>query len=161
MVKGTMVVIEQVCKEGHKKIWSSQPRNGTMPQGNLLLAAGIFFSGCSPNKVLKCLRHCNIATFGYRTFNLLQRSYLIPAVFHVWKMEQDKIFQDLKKSGKKVVLGGDGRCDSPGHSAKYGSYTMMEIDRSRILDIQLVQCNEVSSSNAMELEGLKRCLRQK
>ena len=105
-VKGTMVVLQQVCKEGHKKIWLSQPRNGTMPQGNLLMAAGMFFSGCSPNKVLKCLRHCNIATFGYRTFNLLQRSYLIPAVFHVWKIEQDQIFQDLKKSGKKVVLAG-------------------------------------------------------
>ena len=29
----------------------------------------------------------------------------------------------------------------------------------KVLDMQLVQCNEVTSSNAMELEGLKRCFK--
>ncbi|KAK7889099.1 hypothetical protein WMY93_024659 [Mugilogobius chulae] len=48
------------------------------------------------------------------------------------------------------------RADSPGHSAKYGSYTIMELESEKILDIQLVQSNEVGGSFYMEKEGLKR-----
>ncbi|KAF1380178.1 hypothetical protein PFLUV_G00184070 [Perca fluviatilis] len=50
------------------------------------------------------------------------------------------------------------RADSPGHSAKYGSYTLMHLDSNRIIDLQLVQSNEVGGSYHMEKEGIKRCL---
>ena len=46
-----------------------------------------------------------------------------------------------KVRNKEVVAGGGGRCDSPGHSMKYRTYSV-----------------EVKNSNGMELEGLKRCL---
>ena len=37
------------------------------------------------------------------------------------------------------MLGGIGRADSPGHSAKFGSYTVMELKKKAVMDIQLVQ----------------------
>ncbi|KAK7944340.1 hypothetical protein WMY93_000068 [Mugilogobius chulae] len=43
-----------------------------------------------------------------------------------------------------------------GHSAKFGSYTIMELESNKILDIQL--SNEVGGSAYMEKEGLKRSL---
>ena len=55
-------------------------------------------------------------------------------------------------------LSGDGRCDSPGHSAKYGTYTMIDQFSDKIIDFQIVQVSEVTSSNAMEREGFKRCM---
>ena len=51
-----------------------------------------------------------------------------------------------------------GRCDSPGHSAKYGTYSIVNTASSKVLDFSLVQVTEVKNSNAMELEGLKHCL---
>uniref|UniRef100_A0AAV2LZS8 Uncharacterized protein n=1 Tax=Knipowitschia caucasica TaxID=637954 RepID=A0AAV2LZS8_KNICA len=50
------------------------------------------------------------------------------------------------------------RADSPGHSAKYGSYTMMDLKSNKVVDIQLVQSNEVGNSVRMEKEGLVRSL---
>ncbi|XP_059378644.1 uncharacterized protein LOC132114511 isoform X1 [Carassius carassius] len=47
---------------------------------------------------------------------------------------------------------------SMGHSAKFGSYTIMHMETNKILDLQLVQNNEVGGSYHMEKEGLKRCL---
>ena len=38
-----------------------------------------------------------------------------------------------------VVLSGDGRSDSPGHSAKYGSFTVIEQRVNKVLDVELVQ----------------------
>ncbi|KAI0240741.1 hypothetical protein LSAT2_008479, partial [Lamellibrachia satsuma] len=47
---------------------------------------------------------------------------------------------------------------SPGHSAKYGTYTMMELRLGKVIDVQLVQSSEVKSSYWMEPESLKRSL---
>ena len=50
-------------------------------------------------------------------------------------------------------------CCSLGHTAKFASYTVMELSTSKILvlDVKLIQVNEVQNSNAMKQEGLKRC----
>ena len=39
-----------------------------------------------------------------------------------WKKYQQKLVQSLKKVKEGVVIAGDGRHDSMGHSAKYGAY---------------------------------------
>ncbi|XP_064643023.1 uncharacterized protein LOC135497205 [Lineus longissimus] len=59
---------------------------------------------------------------------------------------------------KELVIGGDGRCDSMGHSAKFGSYVFMELDINKLLSIELVQSNEApkQASTNMELVGIKR-----
>ena len=38
-----------------------------------------------------------------------------------------------------LVIGGDGRSDSPGFSAKYGSYTMLEERINKVINVELVQ----------------------
>ena len=53
---------------------------------------------------------------------------------------------------------GDGHCDSPGHNAKYGRYTMIDQETNKIVDFKVVQVSEVNNSNAMEREGFKRCM---
>ena len=52
---------------------------------------------------------------------------------------------------------GDGRCDSPGHSAKYGTYTLMDEKTNLIIEFSIVQVTE-ATSNAMECERCKRTL---
>ena len=47
----------------------------------------------------------------------------------------------------QLVIGGDGRAESPGHSAKFGSYTVMESKKEVGIDISLVQ---VSTHNNMQ-----------
>lgn len=56
------------------------------------------------------------------------------------------------------MLAGEGRCDSPGHNAKYGTYSLMEMTTEKIVDFSLVQVSEVANANFMDKEGLKRCL---
>ena len=76
------------------------------------------------------------------------------------------------------TVGGDGRCDSPGHCAKYGTYSLLELSCNRIIDFKLVQvyckvviidhvaqdfypCRVMRSAEAiyhMEKEGLSRAI---
>ena len=56
------------------------------------------------------------------------------------------------------MTGGDGRCDSPGHSAKFGTYSILDTETSKVIEFSLVQATEMKNSNGMELEDFKRCL---
>ena len=49
----------------------------------------------------------------------------MPVIIKMWKEEQDKLVERLSNIGGDVVLFGDGRSDSPGHSAKYGAFTFI------------------------------------
>ena len=52
-----------------------------------------------------------------------------PAISTVWKSQQLPLVSSLKDLQKKLTLSGDGRADSPGHSAKYGSYTRCPVPK--------------------------------
>ena len=65
--------------------------------------------------------------------------------------------QELVNKGA-IDLNGDGRCESPEHSAKYGTYTLMDNASDKMVAFSVVQVSEVTSSNAMEKEGFKRCI---
>ena len=60
---------------------------------------------------------------------------------------------------KSVVLCGDGRCDSPGKSAKYCTYSLMESDSNKILHVETIDKREVNlKSPNMEREAFKRSM---
>lgn len=69
-------------------------------------------------------------------------NYILPSVLHKWRSHQTDLLEGLKQS-ENVSLGGDMRVDSPGHCAKYGSYSMMDLSSNKIVDIQLVQVNRL------------------
>ncbi|KAL8591976.1 hypothetical protein ACOMHN_020454 [Nucella lapillus] len=153
---GTSVKFSSDCQCGNTFTWLSQPYSRQLPLVNLVLAAAAFFTACSPTRLLDVFRYSNIACFSMRTYSNIQGAYLVPAVRNVWQKCQDHLF--LARRGRTLKLAGDGRCDSPGHCAKYCSYTLMDAETAHILQVQLVQSNQVRNSHAMELEGLKTAL---
>ena len=47
-------------------------------------------------------------------------------------------------------ISGDGRYDSPGHNAKYLTYTLLDQSPNRIITMSVVQVTEAGNSNRME-----------
>ncbi|XP_041916195.1 uncharacterized protein LOC121680718 [Alosa sapidissima] len=101
-------------------------------------------------------RAMHLQVFLYDTFRWHARTYIEPAIVTKWKASQDDML--LRLSRENAIIGGDMRADSPGHSAKFGSYTVMDLKTNTVIDVQLVQSNEVGGSYHMEKEGLKRSL---
>ena len=60
--------------------------------------------------------------------------------------------------GNQLHLSGDGHCDSPGYSAKYATYSLMDSATDLILGYSLVHVSETGSSVAKEKEGLRHYL---
>ena len=54
------------------------------------------------------------------------------------------------EDGGPATLAGDARCDTPDHSAKYGSYMLMHVDghvrkgSNRIVAMELVRVSDMS-----------------
>ena len=60
---------------------------------------------------------------------------------------------------KSLVLCGDGRCDSPGKSAKYCTYSLMDSEINKILHVETIDKREVNlKSPNMEREAFKRSM---
>ncbi|XP_059181029.1 uncharacterized protein LOC131959829 [Centropristis striata] len=156
--RGTFLRVKQQCPhcKFHRQ-WSSQPLVGSTPAGNLQLSAAVYFSGASYRKLDRIFKSMHLKSYNCGTYRRHAKSFLEPAIVHKWKTEQDAVLQQLSLE-QRVVAAGDMRADSAGHSAKYGSYTLMDLKRNTVIDIQLVQSNEVEGSHDLEKEGLKRSL---
>ena len=137
---GTLLHVEQHCPLCTDVFtWDSQPYLKDQPAGNILLSASILFTGALPGKVLRVLNTMGCATYAERTFFRHQKIFLHPCITYVYEHQQAKLLAELRKEKRALVIGGDGRADSPGHSAKFGSYTVMELKKKVVLDVQLVQ----------------------
>lgn len=138
--RGTFIYTSSKCLNGHEFTWSSQPCHNTLPWSNLFTATAILTSGCNATKVLQVFKNMNLQMFTARTYNRLQAYYVVPSATKTWDFEQSQLLTEIKDGpSQDVVVGGDARCDSPGYSAKYGTYTIMDLERNKILDFQLVQ----------------------
>ena len=80
-----------------------------------------------------------VACISDRTFYTHQTRYLEPSIVSVWRQEQSKLLAESKSNSTSLSIGGDGRADSPGHSAKYGSYGIIDLHTIKVLHIELVQ----------------------
>ena len=76
------------------------------------------FNGLLPNKFLHTLMSIKIACISPRPFLRHQRKFLHGAVGNGWVKQQNDLFDKIR--GQELLAGGDKRCDSMGHSAKYG-----------------------------------------
>ena len=137
---GSCIHVLQKCEScGHERYWISQPYSHAMPMGNLLISSSILFSGSLPSKVLLFFQFMNLACISRRSFFRHQRVYLFPTLDSFWAGEQEKLLRVLRQDEEPLVIAGDARSDSPGHSAEFGSYTLMEQRLSKVVDFQVVQ----------------------
>ncbi|XP_040068383.1 uncharacterized protein LOC115314916 [Ixodes scapularis] len=155
-IRGTCLRVHRMCNNGHQHTWTSQPSVNRRALGDVLLAAATLFSGSIVKKVLRLLHQMGVPCLSYETYFKIQGAFLLPAIRQVWNRKQNELFEQA--SGRELVLAGDGRSDSPGHSAKYGTYTVVDVSTKKVLHVETVQSNETKGSWAMELEGLKRTL---
>lgn len=141
---GTMLTIESSSSCTGTYTWNSQSYLlGKFPAGNLLLSFGILCAGASVNKVLWVFRHMGMAVYHQPTYYYHQRHLLTPVIVSFWRSHQAKILESLR--GKDVVLAGDGRHDSMGHSAKYGTYIIFCCTVGLIIHIVLVQVTKFNA----------------
>ena len=141
---GTMVTIEAKCCNCNEVFeWKSQPF--ILSKTTCWQPFTEFLQCCvlevPSRKFYWSFKHMGVLAFHEPTFYYHHRHFLIPSVVSFWRKYQKKILESIK--GKEVVLAGDGRHDSMGHSAKFGTYTIFCCTIGLIIHLVLVQVHAV------------------
>ncbi|XP_077347750.1 uncharacterized protein LOC143996532 [Lithobates pipiens] len=151
-IVGTMLIVFSTCNAQHRiKLWESQPKIKNYAAGNIVLAGAICLSGGSYQKVKEMFDLSGISMFGKSSYNRAKKQYIYPSIDYSWNQNCLNVKEEL--TGTPLFLIGDGQCDSPGFCAKYTTYTFMDIYSKKIVDFELVQVSQTTSSVAMEKLG--------
>ena len=136
---GSYCVISVSCLSAanHNISWPTAPLLNRLPALNLLMASSILGTGMDSNKTLRFMESMNIIRFKRRELSNLQGGYVIPAVYNVWKVEQQTLLVGIK--GKPITIASDMQVDSPGHSGLLGAGSTLDVERNVILDTQVVK----------------------
>ena len=122
----------------------------------MAICAGILLSGLTYNVFRRAIDIMGMMGVSERRFYKIQKSYLFPAIDYVYEVQKKSIVEKLQN--ETLTAAGDGRFDSPGFSAKYGTYTIMDINSKVIIDFYIAHVSNAGSSQGMELYAFKKVL---
>lgn len=152
--EGSQLSLKLTCINNCEYLWQSQPPLPNIKgAGNLLFTAGIFFCGIPFSKFAALSKLINLKFIAKGTYFKIREQYIFPVVRTTWQQQQQEIFSELKDREGGAVLAGDGRCDSPGHCAKYCTYTFLDVTSQKVIDFNVVSVSQVANSNQMEKKG--------
>lgn len=161
-LRGGVLHVMWGCANGHADCWTSSrvlcEKNGQKVFVNtILMAASVLITGNHFEKVKTLFSFLGIGCLSASTFHRIQRNYVVPEIYSVWEEMKKEIWAAL--SNEPLILCGDGRNDSPGHCAKYGTYVLMEQFLNVIVDVEVIDKRETDGvSTNMEVFGLKKLL---
>ena len=162
---GSRVDIEWRCSKGHYGKWESSEiitknRNSKVFLNDSMMAIAIVLSGNNFAKFELLCKALGLSIISKSSFLNFQRNCAIPVVKDVWGKMQ-KIVQEILGRYSEICLCGDGRNDSPGHSARYCVYSLMEHITNVVIDLEVLDKRETGgNSTTMEKEGLRRLLQR-
>ena len=132
------------CSRDCDTEWRSQPLVGNLKGlGNLFVTTSILFSDIPFAKFERFAKFLNLRSISGTQFYQFRSDFVFPVVAKKWKQQRRRMLQLLKQQ-EKVVLVGDGRCESPGHSAKHCTYTFMEANTGNVVDTVVVPVTEAT-----------------
>lgn len=123
-----------------------------------MLAAAIIVSGNNYSKFALLCKALGLSIISSNTFTRFQKHCAAPVISDVWN-KMNALIVDVLKQYEEICLCGDGRNDSPGHSARYCVYTLMEHATKVVVDMAVVDKRETGGNSVtMEKEGVRRLL---
>ena len=117
-VTGSLLSVKSLCLNGHSTVWRSQPLIKRHSHGNVTLAASVLLSANTFSSICTYFKLAGIQWIGKTRHYHIQKRYLIGVVNEAWLNEKRVIISEVQNQSE-CKISGDGRCDSPGHNAKY------------------------------------------
>ena len=138
--RGATVLVDYVCsKWGHSNTWQSSPSSHHYSHLNSMLSFSVTLSGIRFAAMQHFMELSEIPFISIPVFNNHRMKWLFPVIVRMYDSQKSLIVSRLKALGNKLTFCGDAQFDSPGFSAKYCTYSMMNCANNEIVDFIVVQ----------------------
>lgn len=97
-------------------------------------------------QVLEFFQQLNVAVCCRATLYNMQSLYVNTAIYSFWSRMQSSLLERLQRSGQPIAVTGDGQYDSPGFSARYCFYTLVEASSKLVLDFYVAEKTQASKA---------------
>jgi hypothetical protein len=87
-------------------------------------------TGLRMNQTVEFLNQMNIATASKKTFYRIQGEVVNPIIWSTWMEMRSNLWDQLREC--EMTVTGDGQFDSPGFSAYYCFYTVVESTTNKV-----------------------------
>lgn len=161
-MSGAVAIIDWKCTNGHADSWTSSEvltvkNNQKVYVNNVQLSAAILLSGKNFQKFNLLANFLGLSSISESLFYRVQKLYCCPAIKSMWSDVKEALHGHLLADS--ITLAGDGRNDSPGHTARYCVYTLIEESSKMVVDLEVIDKRETGGkSAAMEKLALSRLL---
>jgi hypothetical protein len=108
--------------------------------------------------MLEFFSKLNVATACRSTMYTLQSIFVNPIVHAYWISMRDGLMDKIRSVGKPVKISGDGQFDSPGFSARFCFYTIIDTSTNAIIDFYVAEKTMTEYSARMEPFAAKKLL---
>ena len=140
-IYGSALVVELICCKGHRNVWKSQSSVRGFYHGNIKLAASVLFSANTFKNIQNYFEMAGVPWISKSRYYFMQQNYLHGVENEAWRREHSVDILDLKNR-ENCHFSGDGRCDSPGHNAKYLTYSFLDQKTGKVVAMSLTQVTE-------------------
>lgn len=124
------------AKNGFHQVLGAK-HNSDFYLNDYLLAAAIIIPGNNYSKFALLCKALGLGIISSNTFTRFQKHCVAPVISDVWNKMNGPIVNILKQY-EEICLCGNSRNDSPGHSARYCVYTLMEHATKDVVDMAVV-----------------------
>ena len=160
--RGAISILSWPCPRGHAGIWRSSEvlkvtNNNNVYVNDILIPAAVVLSGNNYYKLANFCQAMNLQIPSGQSYLNSQKHFITPTVAEFW----DRMTSETRSflAEQDVCLLRDGRSDSPGHSAKYCTYIMMDSRTEVVVDMQIVDKRETKGvSTNMEVFAAEKLL---
>ena len=137
-----------MCTLGNRtSTWHSSPILKRQFLINVKHSCSLMMSGLRFQSVQNFWNLMELPTLSRSRFGKLVRRWLFPVIYRMYTDGKKRICDRLRKKnndGVDVVLCGDAQFDSPGYSAKFCTYTIMDCGSNEVVDFSVLQKGQVS-----------------
>lgn len=126
-VVGSSLELIWRCPAGHGRKWVSSEslpsqRRGTVSLNDAMLASAVIITGNNYAKFSLLCQALGLQMISEASFHRFQKHCAALVIEELWA-EMNDLVKKIFKDYEGICLCGDGRNDSPGHSARYCVYT--------------------------------------
>ena len=105
----------------------------------MLVSAAFVLNGHGFEAIKSVSSTLKMPSVGNGTFYRNVRKWIYPSINRKFSAMQVRVLTHVKQLVGKLTISGDGQFDSPGHCAKYCSYTIIENTTGYVIDFHVVE----------------------